>query len=463
MFDNQKFDAEIIRALVTKYDRSGPRYTSYPTAPIWNDEYGINDYGNALSDGAKLKDNPLSVYLHIPFCRKLCWFCGCNKVISSNQEKAASYLDYVEKEITTAASLLNKRNRVTQLHWGGGTPSLMNLENTQRAFKLVADHFDITPDAEVAIEIDPRTTDHDKIDLLKSLGFNRLSFGVQDFNIDVQNAIGREQLEETTVDLYQYSRKLGFTGINLDLIYGLPKQTVATFRETITKIIQLRPDRIAMYSFAHIPSTIPGQKLMNPQTIPATDDKLSMFLDAQKQFIEAGYMQVGMDHFVLPEDDLGEAIAASKLRRNFMGYTVKSAADWIGFGMSSISYINNQFIQNYRQIKDYYKSVSTSGFGVHRGLKLSKDDLIRQQVISALMCNFRVDFSLVNNDFDIAFTHYFENELNCLRPFENDNLVKVTQSEITVSSLGRNVIRNIAMIFDAYLSGEQKVNYSRTI
>ena len=455
--------SEITRAMVNKYDCQGPRYTSYPTAPIWREDYTTNDYEAALVQGAKLPSHPLSIYLHIPFCRKLCWFCGCNKVISSNQDKASGYLDYVEKEIVHVASLLGKRTKVTQLHWGGGTPSLLNLDNTKRAFALINAHFDLQEDAEIAIEIDPRTADTAKIDLLRSLGFNRLSFGVQDLNASVQDAIGREQLESTTIELFSYSRQLGFSGINLDLIYGLPKQTPKSFIETIDKIIALRPDRVAMYSFAHIPKVIPGQRLMAADDMPTSHDKLTMFLNAQNQFLAAGYLQIGMDHFVLPQDELGNAVVNHTLRRNFMGYTVKSANDWVGFGMSAISFINGQFIQNHRKNDDYFKSIDASTMGVHRGMVLSKDDLIRQKVISMLMCHFEINIEAIEKEFDIVFDQYFKNEFTRLQPLVKDNLVTVSSKTISAIGIGKTLIRNIAMVFDIYLNANQTTQYSKTI
>lgn len=459
-------ETQRIRQLVQKYNQAGPRYTSYPTAPEWKKDYGPADYISALQSAAQETDEALSLYVHYPFCRKLCYFCGCNKVISRSEEKADDYLDHIEMEIGQVCSHLGQRKQVTQMHWGGGTPSLMTNDQTRRSFHMLADHFTIADGAEIAMELDPRTTSREKLQVLKSLGFNRISFGVQDLNDEVQRAINRDQSEGMSTDLYHYSRDEGFEGVNLDLVYGLPKQTVSYFRYTLDGIIKMRPDRVAMYSYAHLPKNIPAQRLIDEEAMPAPSEKFDMYLLAQKMFLEAGYLQIGMDHFVLPDDELAQAMLAGKLRRNFMGYTVEAALDWIGFGMSSISYINHEFIQNVSKIKPYQESVADERLPVHRGMRLTPDDLIRQFSISELMCNFRLDLDGLSEKFSIDGPAYFAEERRDLQSFIEDGLVTCDGNIIMVSDLGKSFVRNIAMVFDAYLKRDgdtPKHQFSKTI
>ncbi len=449
--------------LVAKYNKPGPRYTSYPTAPEWTNAYKAADFLTAVETAAGAPDEPLSIYLHIPFCHSLCWFCGCNRIISKNPERMSSYLDYVRNEVNQVCDRLGSRNKVSQFHWGGGSPSALNGANTDKAFEIISNKFEILPDAEVAIELDPRTTSHEKIDQLKTLGFNRLSFGVQDMNKEVQEAIGRNQTERETVELYDYCRAGGFKGVNLDLVYGLPKQTPDRFAYTVQSVVKMRPDRIAVYSFAHLPKTLPNQKLINNDDLPAAQEKLDMFTAAAEMFLEAGYVQIGMDHFVLPDDELAKALKTQKLRRNFMGYTVKTAADSLGFGLTSISYISSNFAQNFKKEKDYFLALDNKTLPVNRGLKLSTDDLVRQYVISELMCNFRLDLNKTQKLFDIVADDYFKTELAQLNEFQQDKLLEIDGDIIKVTEIGRNFIRNIAMVFDAYLKNKKDVQFSRTI
>ncbi len=330
MSDN--IDPQKLMELVRKYDRPGPRYTSYPTAPEWSDEYGPADYIEALKTASHDIDEPLSFYLHIPFCRKRCWFCGCNTMVSHSPESADEYLGRVEKEALKIRDLLGKRKKVSQFHWGGGTPSFLSDAQTVRAFEIFSKRFELLKNAEISIELDPRVTSTDRIKLLKSLGFNRLSLGIQDFNMDVQTAIGRNQEEKSAVELYRFCREEGFTGVNFDLIYGLPGQKVETFRETISKVIMLRPDRVALYSYAHLPAGKSHQKKIDEGILPTAAVKSDLFNLAREMFQSGGYKQIGMDHFVLPTDELALAASEGKLRRNFMGYTVNAAKDWIGVG-----------------------------------------------------------------------------------------------------------------------------------
>ncbi len=453
--------------LVKKYDRPGPRYTSYPTVPEWSDRYGHDDYQAAIRDASRDVNEPLSFYLHIPYCRKRCWFCGCNTAVAAGPEAADEYIRRIDKEVSMVKSLLDERKRISQFHWGGGTPSFLADTQTINAFGIFSKRFEILEDAEISIELDPRVTTKERIRLLKSLGFNRLSFGIQDFDKRVQEAIGRNQDEKMAIELYQYCRQERFIGINFDLIYGLPAQTIDSFNKTVEKTVDLRPDRIALYSFAYLPEGKSHQKKINTGIMPSAETKFALFNLARKMFSESGYSQIGMDHFVLPADELALAAANGKLRRNFMGYTVNAAKDWIGIGASSISFISNNFAQNVNGIDSYKTAIDSGIFATYRGMKLSHDDLIRQHIISELMCNFRLDLKELEDKFDINPNQYFSEELKLLEPYIEDGLLSVENEVYMVAQSGKTFVRNIAMTFDAYLKktieGKSKVQFSRTI
>lgn len=464
---NIEHDIKELLPLVKKYDRSGPRYTSYPTVPVWTKEYTPDDYKAAVNEASKNSEEPISIYLHIPFCRRRCWYCGCNTTVGCSDGTVEEYLSHIKKESDIIFNLLRRRNKLSQLHWGGGTPTYLTDEQTVDTLRLFSAKLEFQGNAEIAIELDPRTTTPERITLLKSLGFNRLSFGVQDFNADVQKAIGRNQDEKETVELYDHCRREGFERINFDLIYGLPRQNLKRMEQTVQKTIKLRPDRIALYSFAHLPDVMPHQKNINTADLPRAETKFRLFYAARRMFLEAGYYQIGMDHFVLPDDELAEAARTGKLRRNFMGYTVESASDWIGFGMSAISYINNNFAQNISHIDKYNRAVDDTGIATYRGLKLSDDDTIRQFIISELMCNFVVDFKRLQKRFNLDYREYFKPELSRLDSFIADGLIQFENDAIKVTGPGKIFIRNIAMLFDAYLKPESrrkpKAKFSRTI
>ncbi|NIS16815.1 MAG: oxygen-independent coproporphyrinogen III oxidase [candidate division Zixibacteria bacterium] len=459
MADNKNLDK-----LLKKYDRPGPRYTSYPMVPVWKSDFGHDQYVQALKNSSQKPDEPLSLYLHIPFCRKRCWFCGCNTTTLKKEGTHDAYLDIVDKELNLAVDLLSKRRRVSQFHWGGGTPSCLSNESTLKAFKIFADRFEIANKAEVSIELDPRVTDEERIQLLKSLGFNRLSFGVQDFNADIQTAIGRNQDEKKTVELYRYCRDEDFEGINFDLIYGLPRQTLDLFKDTVKKTIDLRPDRIALYNFAYLPDSKPHQRLIRPEELPSPSEKIQLFLTAREMFLESGYKLIGMDHFVLTDDELAISQSEGRLRRNFMGYTVKASEDWLGFGMSSISYVDNSFAQNLSTLDQYQKTIEAGRFAVCRGMKLSEDDIIRQYLIADLMCNFKIDKVELERKFNITFDEYFKDTLEALQVFQDDGLLTKEADAYILTDMGKIFIRNIAMAFDSYLKGSDlKVQFSRTV
>ena len=457
-------DQDSLDKLLKKYDRPGPRYTSYPMVPVWTENYGAGDYEQALKALAEKPDEPLSFYLHVPFCRQRCWFCGCNTTTLKNESTHEEYLRTVARECDLVVRHLGGRKKVSQIHWGGGTPSCMNSELTVRAFEIFSERFSFTDNAEISIEIDPRVTDYEKIDILHHLGFNRLSFGIQDFDKEIQHAIGRNQDQTKAVQLYSYCRQIGYTGINFDLIYGLPLQTLFRFKENIRRTIELKPDRVALYSFAYLPNSKLHQKKIDNSLLPSAGEKLQLFLTAREMFLESGYRQIGLDHFVRPSDELARAREQGKLRRNFMGYTVRAAKDWIGLGMSSISYVDDNFAQNVSDLKKYGETIEQSKFAIQRGLKLSQDDKIRQYAISQLMCNFMLDKSDLEDKFGIKFENYFEPEIIELEKFKQDNLLEERDNKLMITEAGRLFIRNIAMEFDIYLrQGDLKVQFSRTV
>jgi len=456
---------KIDRALLRKYDQPGPRYTSYPTVPEWSADFGPDDYRKALVELGQSND-PLSLYFHIPFCRSRCWYCGCTTVVSGSSERADSYLDRLEHEMTAVAGIMGSRKKAIQLHWGGGTPTFLTLEQIQRLFAAIAARFEISPDAEIAIEVDPRVTSFDQAVLLRRLGFNRVSMGVQDLTPRVQEAIGRNQTADQTWGLYKRCRELGFSGINIDLIYGLPFQTVANMGETIRQVIDMGADRVAVYSFAYLPDAKAHQKRIDTTALPTAAMKYDLFATAVEKFLEAGYIQIGMDHFARPEDELAKALAEGRLHRNFMGYTVRPASNSLGFGMSAISEMAGAFAQNVSGLTAYEQAVDTGGLATFRGYRLSQDDIIRQSAILSLMCNFILPFKTFDEKHNIDSLRYFASELEDLKPFIEDGLVGVTDTAVQVLPRGRVFVRNIAMVFDAFLRRKGKDGrqiFSRTI
>ncbi|MCK4573914.1 MAG: oxygen-independent coproporphyrinogen III oxidase [candidate division Zixibacteria bacterium] len=450
--------------LLRKYDRPGPRYTSYPTAPVWTDEVGTEAYVDALGRASQHPDAPLALYCHIPFCRKRCYYCGCNTYITNNPARVDYYITNLCREIERTAGLLKPRRKVNQLHFGGGTPTYVDITGMAAIFDCLEEHFDFVEGGERSIELDPRVTTREQLDFLIRRGFNRVSIGVQDFDPDVQEASGRVQPEKTVTDMLDYCHRLNLKGINFDLIYGLPRQTVAGFMATLDKTIALRPDRLAVYSFAYLPTVKSHQSRIRPEELPSTEVKYQLFAAAVEKFTAAGYRQIGMDHFALPTDELSLAQADGRLHRNFMGYTVQSAPEMIGFGMSSIGYVDNSFFQNHSKLDSYKQSVSGDGLAVFRGMRLSDDDLIRQYVITSLMCNFRLKFSELKTRFDIVYHDYFGDDLAGLAGFVDDGFLVESETGLTITPLGRTFVRNIAMTYDAYLkSDSKKATFSRTI
>ncbi len=441
--------------MLARYDVAGPRYTSYPTAPIWTDAFGPADYAAVLeAAGSEAAQAPLSVYVHIPFCWHMCSYCGCNVVVSRNRERADDYLDLVEREIELVAARLGDRRGVNQVHLGGGTPTFLDDDQQTRLWGMLTRHFDVLPGAEVAVEVNPSVTSLAQLSHLARLGFNRLSLGVQDLHPEVQAAIGRDQTFEQTQAFVDLARGLGFHSINFDLIYGLPHQTPRRFAETLAQVLALAPDRIACYSFAFVPDVKPNQRKLDASALPRGRAKLDLLRQAWQAFASAGYAPIGMDHFAAPHDSLAHAAAEGRLWRNFMGYTVRQAGDTIAFGVTGISEIHGAFAQNVRSISEYREALAAGRLPTEKGLLLTAEDRRRQHLITGLMCNLSADLGPEGE------AHFGE----ALRPLEADGLCALRDGRVEVLPRGRLFLRNIAMVFDDYLgnSGERP-RFSRTI
>jgi len=459
---------QVTPELLEKHDRPGPRYTSYPTAVEFSDNFKDVDYQARLALANEAKEQSLSLYVHIPFCEERCTFCGCNVIITKKPKVSATYLDYLDKEIDLLARALSERRTLHQYHWGGGTPTYLDLGQIERVQRRITEHFRIADDAEVAIEVDPRVTTNEQLRLLKDLGFNRLSLGVQDFTPAVQEAVNRVQSVEETRRVVDLGRELGFESINIDLIYGLPLQTPETFAKTLETVVSMRPERVAVYSFAYVPWIKGNQKKMDTDYLPGREQKFELFATAIRSFLKAGYDQIGMDHFAVPEDSMAKAVAKRKLYRNFMGYTVHKAPDFVGLGVSSIGHIAGAFAQNTKKLSRYYEMLDAGRLPVERGYVMNDDDRIRQHVIMELMCNFYVSTQAVSDRFGVSFSKYFATEMRDLKAKDGpvaQGFVKVSSKRIEVTPLGRLFIRNVAMIFDRYLRGDhgEKPVFSRTV
>jgi oxygen-independent coproporphyrinogen-3 oxidase len=441
-----------------RYDVAGPRYTSYPTAPEWRHDFGTDDHAERLEvAGSTGADAPLSLYVHLPFCEKLCWYCGCNVVVSKDRSAADTYVDHLLLELELVMARLGPRRKLSQVHWGGGTPTFLDEARLERLWMGLTRHFTLLPDAEVAVEVHPTVTRPAQLTLLRQLGFNRVSMGLQDFDARVQQATGRLQSFEQTRSLLEHARSLGFTGVNFDLIYGLPHQTPERWAATLEKVLSLRPDRLAVYSFAFLPQVLKHQKRLPAEALPDAATKLGLFQSAWSAFVGAGYQPIGMDHFAVPEDELARAQARRSLGRNFQGYTVKAASDVVALGSTGISDVGGAYAQNVRALPRYYERVREGRFATERGLRLSEEDRRRRTIITQLMCNFWVDLGEAGE-------RDFAPELERLQPMEQDGLVRRQGSQLEVTPLGRLFVRNVAMVFDAYLRGAAAPpRFSRTV
>ncbi|MFS1490946.1 oxygen-independent coproporphyrinogen III oxidase [Vibrio splendidus] len=446
--------------ILNKYNYSGPRYTSYPTALEFHEAFTVADYDMACT---QYPERPLSLYVHIPFCHKLCYYCGCNKVITRHSHKADEYLDVIEHEIRQRASLLNGRE-VTQLHFGGGTPTFLTKTQITRLMMILREEFNFTIDAEISIEVDPREIELDVLDHLRSEGFNRLSIGVQDFNKEVQKLVNREQDEEFIIAMVQRAKELGFRSTNLDLIYGLPKQTQALFAETLKQVLEMKPGRLSVFNYAHMPQLFAAQRKIKDEDLPEPKEKMAILQDTIETLTGAGYQFIGMDHFALPEDELAVAQREGILHRNFQGYTTQGEADLVGFGVSAISMVGDAYAQNQKELKKYYAQVNDLRHALWKGVALDSDDLLRREVIKQLICNFKLDKTMIESEFSVNFNRYFKEDLGLLQTFINDELVEVDDKEIRVTLRGRLLIRNICMCFDKYLRAKaRQQQFSRVI
>jgi oxygen-independent coproporphyrinogen III oxidase len=448
-------ELRVSEEFLAKYNRPGPRYTSYPTAPVWNDSSGPDDLETVLEEAETAK-TPVSLYMHIPFCESLCLFCACNVVIQKDKAVAPPYLDVLKREMKHISRSVSKNRPVVQFHWGGGTPTYLTPEQIEDLFGFAREHFHFAPDSEIGIEVDPRVTSGEHLEVLRKLGFNRLSMGIQDFHADVQKAVHRIQPFEMTRDLLFAARQLGFDSVNVDLIYGLPFQTPATFAHTVDQIIGLAPDRIALFSYAHVP-WLKKQQGSFAAHLPEGMDKFEIFRTGLLKFIEAGYLYIGMDHFAKPGDELAISQQNRTLHRNFQGYTTKAGADLYGMGITAISGIQDAYAQNFRDIPSWEKAVSERGLATMRGYQLSDEDLLRRAVISRLLCHTVVVKDEISREFGIHFDDYFAEELRRLDAPCQDGLVLLERGEIRATWLGRIFIRNLAMVFDPYLEKQQLV------
>jgi oxygen-independent coproporphyrinogen-3 oxidase len=444
---------QISDEILEKYNRPGPRYTSYPTAPVWKDDFGPGDL-ETYYERAEERRTPLSLYMHLPFCESLCLFCACNVSIQKDKRVAIPYLAALKKEIEHVAGRVSKNRSVSQFHWGGGTPSYLSPEQMEDLFLHTRERFTFAPDAEIGIEVDPRVTNRAHLETLRRLGFNRLSMGIQDFQPKVQETIHRVQPYEMTRDLIAIGRELGFESLNVDLIYGLPYQTAESFQNTIDQVLTLAPDRVAMFSYAHVP-WLKKQQGSFQAHLPEGKEKFRIFRAGLERFLDAGYLYIGMDHFARPGDELATAQQNRTLHRNFQGYTTKAGADLYGMGVSAISSIGEAYAQNRKEVPAYQDTVASRGIATMRGYRLSADDVIRRAVIGRLLCHTVIPKREVERDFSISFDEYFAAELDRLEEPRAEGLVELAPGEIRVTPLGRIFIRNVAMVFDRYLHEQQ--------
>lgn len=451
------------KALIARYDVAGPRYTSYPTAPQFRTDFSGDDYRQLWMP--EHADQPLSLYVHVPFCENICYYCACTKVVTRKKEQAREYLNYLEREIRLQSALVGNTRPVTQLHWGGGTPTFLSAAELTELMHALASHFRLVDDSarEYSIEIDPRTVEVDTLALLKGLGFNRLSFGVQDFDERVQRAINRVQSEAQIATLCEAARNYRFSSISFDLIYGLPHQSVASLRRTLERVVALQPDRIALYNYAHLPQRFPSQRAIDRLALPGATEKLALLELANDMLGAAGYIYIGMDHFVRPDDELARAQSAGRLQRNFQGYSICMARDLVGLGVSAIGSTPRGYAQNARQLPDYFARLDRGELPIERGLLLGDDDRLRQFAIMQIACNLQLDIRALEAQFSIRFDQYFSSEQAGLRQLAADGLIELDADRLRVTAQGRLLLRNICMVFDRYLQSQGTVRYSRSL
>ena len=448
--------------LLQRFDVPGPRYTSYPTADRFSKDFGADDFAKILN--TRPEGRALSLYVHVPFCSNVCYFCGCNKEVTKDHSRSKEYLEVLALECDNVAKVLGGSRLVEQLHFGGGSPTFLNNEEICQVMEIISSRFPFAKDAEISIEVDPRTTPVDKVEQLARCGFNRMSIGVQDFDPKVQIAVNRVQPYDQTKAVVDAARANGFRSINMDLIYGLPFQSRETFEHTLDKVIELSPDRIALYHYAHLPEHFKAQRRINAEDLPSTPEKVGIMMDAIKRLCDHGYHYIGMDHFAKKTDELAKAQEEGTLQRNFQGYSTKPECDMVAFGVSSISKVNNSYAANPRDLPSYYEKVRSGKLATVRGYLLNDDDKLRAKVIMELMCQFRIVKAKIEEQFGIEFDKYFAYELNNLKHFEKEGLVTLEVEAISVTPKGKLLVRAVAMNFDRYLREDERVRrYSRIV
>lgn len=458
--------ARIDEALILRMSGAGPRYTSYPTVPEWSDAFGDADARAALARASERVDEPLSLYVHIPFCERMCLFCGCTVEITRRAGRVTSYLDALDRELALVAELLGKRRKVLQIHWGGGTPTHLKSAQIEQLFASIASRFEILPGAEVSLEVHPHVTSFEQIDVLAGLGFNRISMGVQDLDARVQSVIARDQTAEETERLIEHCRARGIGAINLDLMYGLPEQTEATFAATLDTIARLRPDRLAVYGYAHVPWLKKHQTALEQYTLPDAPARARLFFVALERLGAAGYQVIGLDHFALRSDSLWRALENGTLRRNFMGYTTHPADEMLAFGISAIGDIGGAFVQNTHDTREYEECIHAGSLATHKGLARSAEDVLRRAAIQALMCGMRLDLDELEKCFERSdLAAHFEREWRELEPLAALGLCEIAPRRIVVTPKGRLFLRHLAMVFDEYLrkKSPQGPRFSKTV
>ncbi len=453
---------EVDLKLVEKYNKPGPRYTSYPTAPHFSEKVGLADWERIIRANNETNDRDLSLYFHIPYCDTLCYFCGCTTVITRNKDKIEAYLGYLFKELDLVKSRLNPNRKVVQQAFGGGTPTYLSPDQIRRLGHKILNTFRFADNAELACEMDPRGLTKDHIQALKEVGFNRASVGVQDFDPAVQKAVNRINSRGMIQEITDWIRELGFQSLNLDLIYGLPLQTRESVEKTLSAILKLDPDRLAVFNYAHVPWLKPHQKLIKESDLPGPEEKLQMLKMIIETLTSSGYVYIGMDHFAKLDDELTIAQREKSLQRNFQGYSTKAGADIYAFGMSSISQLDDIYAQNTKVIPEYYKYLDQASLPFEKGYLLTEEDQLRRTVIMRLMCDLELDYARLSKNLKVDFEQHFEKELNNLDEFVADELLVLNNAKLTVTNKGRLFIRNIAMTFDEYL-GQGEGRFSKTV
>lgn len=451
--------------VLKRFNQQGPRYTSYPTAPVFTPEFTAEDFKNEIIATNENNDRPLSLYFHFPFCAKLCYFCGCTMRVTHDRKLISQYNDYIKRELDIIAPLVSRNRKAVQMHWGGGTPSYLLPEEIREIGNYIKERFTIDPDIEASVEIDPRNMVRDHIEAFAEAGFNRTSFGVQDFNLQVQQAINRVQSEEITRQVVIWAREFGFQSVNLDLIYGLPYQTLDTFAETVDKVIDISPERVAVFNYAHVPWLKKHQAVMNQDAMPSPDQRLAILEMTSEKLADAGYEYIGMDHFAKPTDELAIAQKEGTLYRNFQGYSTKAGADLYAFGMSAISQFENIYAQNHKDFKAYYAAIDAGQPATNVGYRMTADDHVRKEVIMQLMCDLELDKREIEKKFAINFEDYFRADIPKLDQFIREGLLVNEPDKIRVIGSGILIIRNIAMCFDAYLEEMMRTKpvFSKTV